>query len=93
MKTTIENKTNEAFIREWFWEHNLYLHGREDKERILNRLIAIVIIFEKLKGINEKDSVIKRDHMILRGLTVMWGINLFKCNNRVHYNTSGIRMN
>ena len=64
MKTTIENKTNETFISEWFWEHNLYLHGREDKELILNRLIAIAIIFEKLKGINEKDSVIKRDHKI-----------------------------
>lgn len=64
MKTIIKNKTNEEFIREWLWEHNLYLHGREDKEFILNRLVAIVIIFEKVKGINEKDSVIKRDNMI-----------------------------
>ena len=64
MKATTEVKTNEAFIREWLWEHNLYLHGREDKELILNRLVAIVIVFEKLKGINEKDSVIKRDGMI-----------------------------
>lgn len=66
MKNTTKNtkETNEQFIHEWFWDHNLYLHGRKDKDLILNRLTAIVVLFEKLRGINENDSIIKRDHMI-----------------------------